>query len=219
MRYGSLLVGLCALWGVSSCTTTPEGLAKESAPPPVAPQISKHSVTPVKSATVASSSASLPSPAEGTFEVPPAPEVSEAVSSKPPEMTIAPPGSSVNEQVTGKPSTASRLAETTPAHTASSGNIGLSVKMPFGQAWSAVGKALPASGYQVMEQDNVSGIYYILDKVSSGGKIKRDTPIYQMKLQKDGESTTLVTLSNAQSQPVDPALAKRILGAVKGQLD
>lgn len=95
------------------------------------------------------------------------------------------------------------------------GRIGLSVQMPYQQAWTQVGKALPKAGYPVMEQDAQSGTYYIVDKVGSGGVIQRDTPIYQLHLQKAGDNKTIGTLINSQNQPADTAVSQRILGAVK----
>lgn len=99
------------------------------------------------------------------------------------------------------------------------GNVGLSVKNNYNQTWKQVGKASSSAGYPVMEEDSSSGTYYILDKAGSGGVIKRDTPIYQLKVQKQGDNSTLITVSNAQNQPADPATTQRILSAVKSKLN
>lgn len=95
---------------------------------------------------------------------------------------------------------------------------GLVLPMGYQQAWNQTAKALSQVGYPVMEQDNASGTYYILDKIGTGGVIKRDTPIYQLHLQKTGSDKTVATLSNAQNQPADDGVAQRILGALKSKL-
>lgn len=95
---------------------------------------------------------------------------------------------------------------------------GLPINMGYQQAWGQTAKALSQAGYPVMEQDNSSGTYYILDKIGTGGVIKRDTPIYQLRLQKAGDNKTLITLSNAQNQPADDSVVQRILGALKNRL-
>jgi uncharacterized lipoprotein len=94
----------------------------------------------------------------------------------------------------------------------------LILNMPYPQAWLKTKKALSQAGYPVMEQDNVSATYYILDKVGTGGVIKRDTPIYQLQLQKTTPTQTTLILHNAQNQPAASAVAKRVMGALQRQL-
>jgi uncharacterized lipoprotein len=95
---------------------------------------------------------------------------------------------------------------------------GFSVKMNYDDAWSKTAAALPSAGYPVMEKDDLTGTYYVLDKVGSGGKIERDTPIYQVRLTRTGDSSTKVMLLNSDSQPATRAVSNRILGALKGKL-
>ena len=90
----------------------------------------------------------------------------------------------------------------------------LVLNMNYSQAWPAVGKALRGSGYKVMQQDNSLGAYFVLDLAGTGGKLKSDTPIYQVHLKSLG-NTTSVTVMNAQNQPADPGVSGRILGALK----
>jgi len=97
------------------------------------------------------------------------------------------------------------------------GQQGLSLSLPYQQVWAQAKKALPQAGYPIMEQDNTSGTYYILDKAGTGGVIKRDTPIYQLHIQKNGDKT-IITLNNAQNQPAAANVSDRILGALKNKL-
>lgn len=110
----------------------------------------------------------------------------------------------------------------TPANSAAKpaagSKVDLLVKLPYNQAWAQVGKSLPTTGYPVMEQDNFSGTYYILDKVGSGGSLKRDTAIYQIHLEKQGDKATAVTLLDQQNRPADSKTATRILGALKNKI-
>jgi uncharacterized lipoprotein len=96
---------------------------------------------------------------------------------------------------------------------------GFSVDMPYDDAWPKVRKALPAAGYSVMEKDDLTGTYYVLDKIGSGGKIERDTPIYQVRLTKAGDASTKIILLDSASQPASSSASNRILGALKNKLD
>jgi uncharacterized lipoprotein len=95
------------------------------------------------------------------------------------------------------------------------GQLGLSINLPYQQVWTQTKKALPQAGYPIMEQDNTLGTYYILDKVSTGGVIKRDTPIYQLHLKKTNDNKTVITLSNAQNQAASTSVAERVLNTLK----
>lgn len=98
------------------------------------------------------------------------------------------------------------------------GQLGLSVNAPYQQAWEQTKKALPQAGYPIMEQDTGSGTYYVLDKISSGGVIKRDTPIYQLHLKKTPDNKTVIMVNNAQNQAANPDVAARILNSLKTKL-
>jgi uncharacterized lipoprotein len=94
------------------------------------------------------------------------------------------------------------------------GLIALSMQMSYQQAWTRLGTTLPKAGYPIAEPDSNAGIYYILDRVGSGGTITQQTPIYQLHLQKVTDTKTRVFLYDAQNQPADPAVAQRMLGAI-----
>lgn len=95
---------------------------------------------------------------------------------------------------------------------------GLSVNMGYQETLSKTGKALPSAGYPVMEKDESAGTFYVLDKVGSGGKIERDTPIYQVRVLNSSGSPTQIKLLNSNGQAVSPAVSNRILGALKNKL-
>ncbi|MFT3742013.1 MAG: hypothetical protein QM752_04975 [Gammaproteobacteria bacterium] len=89
----------------------------------------------------------------------------------------------------------------------------LSLNLNYNQAWSQVGKVLPAAGYQIMSTDSAMGNYSIMDTTKSGGIIKRDTPVYMVHLEKQGDNNTLVTVSSSNNQPVD-----QIYSTLRGKL-
>ncbi|MDF3054454.1 MAG: putative lipoprotein [Gammaproteobacteria bacterium] len=113
--------------------------------------------------------------------------------------------------------TASEAARAAAAKTPSYAN-GFSVNMAYKDAWPKVRKALPAAGYAVMEKDETTGTYYVLDKIGSGGKIERDTPIYQVRLTKAGDAATKVILLDSANKPAAASVSNRILGALKNKL-
>lgn len=119
---------------------------------------------------------------------------------------------SVSQQAAASPQAQSHSI-ISPASTSTS----LVLNVGYPQAWNRVGQGLNGSGYQVLQQDRSLGTYYVLDVAGSGGKLKTDTPIYQVRLRGSGDSTT-VTLSDSKNQPANPAVAARILHALKGQL-
>lgn len=94
------------------------------------------------------------------------------------------------------------------------GLIALSMQMSYQQAWTRLGTTLPKAGYPIAEPDSNAGIYYILDRVGSGGTITQQTPIYQLHLQKVTDTKTRVFLYDAQNQPANSAVAQRVLGAI-----
>lgn len=130
------------------------------------------------------------------------------------QSNIAPPGSQLMQR---QP----QQAVATPASRASaviaSSSNALVLNIPFAQAWKQVGKALAASGYKVMQQDQGIGTYFILDLASTDGQLKANTPIYQLHLKPSG-GTTSVTLFDDQGHPANVSVASRIMNALKRNL-
>lgn len=154
----------------------------------------------------------------------PIPPVTEGGMDKIP--STLPPGSQAAQQAEQKQAQQEQRATAHMAATqassnqvvsSSSSNTALVLNLSYPQAWTRVGQGLNGSGYQILQQDRSLGAYYVLDVAGSGGKLKTDTPIYQVRLRSSGNSTT-VTLSDSKNQPASPAVASRILHALRGQL-
>lgn len=213
MRYGKLFI-LLALAGLAACTPTHPSAPQvvNQAPAPGLPNGSMSSISPVE-VPPGLSSATM----SNEYAVP---TVSAHTETGPASTSLLPPGSSLEKtaQQAAAPVPQVTAAQAAAAQQHALGNVGLSVKSNYNQVYKQVGKASSAAGYPVMEEDSTSGTYYVLDKAGSGGVIKRDTPIYQLKVQKQGDNT-MITVTNAQNQPADPATTQRILSAVKNKLD
>lgn len=203
MHNGKIVLCSIILTGLTACSITPsaEKVAKQTQVPRVPNAV--ESVPPVVVSSLDSSNI------KNNYAIPDAIPEGDSASS------IAPPGSNLQQIQTQH--LASNQAASAPAKPVSFAGTSLNLNMPFAEAWSKVGKALSASGYQVMEKYDYSGTYYILDKSGTGGMVKRDTQIYQVHLQKNGDTTT-VSLLNDKNKPADPAVSGRILGAVKNKL-
>lgn len=138
--------------------------------------------------------------------------------------SLAPPGSSlaqrqsqpqVPDQNQSKPGQPVMLSQQDKIRSAENAKIqghtfyqpastSTTVGMNFSQAWVKVGHVLQASNYKIVEKDNVLGTYYVVDMHGTGGKLKKDMPIYQVHLKAAGRSTQ-VSVS-----PSNPALQNQI---------
>ncbi len=162
--------------------------------------------------------------AENKYEIPTVPQAqSQDVSAAPPGSQIqastqqpAAPATSTTNATAPTPNTTSSVASNTN-QVAKMTSGGLLIAQNYSQAWQSVGKALSSSGYQIMEKDASLGTYYVVDKASTGGKVKRDTPIYQVRVQNSG-SSSVVTLLNSQNQPADSTTSNRILGSIRDKI-
>lgn len=140
------------------------------------------------------------------------------VSSNAGDISLIPPGSNISSD-TKKTSVQQQAAPTAPApSTASIQGNSLTVNKSMQQAWPKTGQVLKSSGYSIVEQDASMSTYYIADKASSGGSLKKDTPIYQVHLQPTNDGTSIMVL-NAQNQPANSAVSNRILGTLKNNLN
>ncbi len=82
-------------------------------------------------------------------------------------------------------------------------------------AWSKVGTALRQTPYQILDQDNGLGAYYVLDTTRTGDKITSTTPIYRVNVTAMGATKTKVVVLNKGNQPANAVIAKRILTALQ----
>lgn len=124
----------------------------------------------------------------------------EAANIKPP---LTPPGSNIGKAPTLSQQDRIRNAENAKiqGHTNISANTPTSYGIGFSQAWMKVGQVLQASNYKIVEKDKVLGTYYVIDTQKTGGKVKKDMPIYQVNLKASGNSTVVsVNPGNAALQ-------------------
>ncbi|MCH9769579.1 MAG: outer membrane protein assembly factor BamC [Gammaproteobacteria bacterium] len=81
-------------------------------------------------------------------------------------------------------------------------------------AWNVVGKALHHTHYQVLDEDQDLGTYYVLDSDKTAGKVTSITPIYRVNVKSMGKGS-VVTVFDRNNMPLDPAAAKQVLAALQ----
>lgn len=92
-----------------------------------------------------------------------------------------------------------------------------SLKLPITPevAWRKVEKALQKTPYKVLDKDSAMKSFYVLDTERTGNSITQKTPIYRLFIEKLGKKESQIAVLNRRSQPVNPDVAKRILGVLK----
>lgn len=85
------------------------------------------------------------------------------------------------------------------------------------KAWDSVGKALNATGYQILDRDPSMSSYYILDTKSTGNQITEKTPIYRVYVKADKETSKIILLSE-KNKSVSAGVAKQILQSLEQHL-
>jgi uncharacterized lipoprotein len=133
------------------------------------------------------------------YEVPqPAPDAPNV------EPSLAPPSSSLSATpVPGNMPFEQKIRDAEKAkiqgHTRAAAARPAPVAINYSQAWVKVSHVLRATGYKIVEKDNSMGTYYVIDTSSTGGKVKRDMPIYQVNLKSAGNGTVVaVSPANAR---------------------
>lgn len=120
------------------------------------------------------------------------------------EPSLLPPGSSLRENKPAILEAKIRNAENAKiqGHTTmgQSSNRPLSSNLNFNQTWSKVGSILQSANYKIVEQDNALGTYFVIDTRNSGGKVKKDMPIYQVHVKAAGNA------ARVSVTPANPAL-------------
>lgn len=124
----------------------------------------------------------------------------------------------IQQRLTPERQTATTAAASSASSMPSNGPVIVAINYDYSQAWDKVGQALRASGYRVLQQDNSLGRYYVLDLAGTQGKLRRDTPIYQVHLIEIGNGKTQLNLLDSHNKPADDNTARRILGAVQQKL-
>lgn len=85
------------------------------------------------------------------------------------------------------------------------------------RSWPKVGNALKTVGYRILDQDQSTHSYYILDKLGKGKALNQLETVYRVYLQKQGTST-LVSVLTDNNQPAPKTVATQILGNIKTKL-
>lgn len=85
-------------------------------------------------------------------------------------------------------------------------------KLPV--VWKQLATVLPRTPYTIMDKDQALHSYFVVDKVKTGGAIKRSSPIYQLALSSKGGVTELHLL-DSKNADLDPAIAGRIMRAIE----
>lgn len=116
--------------------------------------------------------------------------------------SMAPPGQNLSAN--------SRVMLTGPQNTA------LAIKASVPSVWTHVATALKRTPYSIMDKDETLHSYFIVDKVRTGGSIKRESPIYQLTLS-TAHGVTELHLLDAKNADVDPVVANRIMRAIQRQ--
>jgi uncharacterized lipoprotein len=134
-------------------------------------------------------------------------EVPESNAPEGPTPPMTPPGSHLDQArpQTNQMSQQDRIRNAESAkiqgHTNPTANGPRPVGINFSQAWVKVGHILQAASYKIVEKDNSLGTYYVIDTSKTGGKVKKDMPIYQVHLKPSGNGTTVsVSPSNPSLQ-------------------
>jgi uncharacterized lipoprotein len=137
---------------------------------------------------------------EDYYEVPS--PANEANSTTPP---IAPPGSSFVQNRNVDAAMVSQQDKIRNAeiakikgHTNPAANGPKPVGVNFSQAWVKAGHVLQASNYKIVERDRSMGTYYVIDTTKTGGKVKKDMPIYQVILKPSGNGTLVSIMPSNQ---------------------
>ncbi|MFI3158317.1 MAG: outer membrane protein assembly factor BamC [Methylococcaceae bacterium] len=85
----------------------------------------------------------------------------------------------------------------------------LTIKQPFDDAWSTLGRALKQSGIKITDHERDKGLYYVTQETEeptgffakATSFFSDDAAIYLLTLKPDGEQTTVAaTLANATEQ-------------------
>lgn len=90
----------------------------------------------------------------------------------------------------------------------------LAVKASLLVVWKKLAKVLPRTPYAIMDKDNTLHSYFVVDKVKTGGKLQRSTPIYQLALSSKNGITELHLL-DSKNTDVAPATAARIMRSIQ----
>ncbi len=134
--------------------------------------------------------------------------------------SLVPPGSNLDRfknQSQAQPTGSQKNAVASASISRTTSGEALTLNIQPTVAWDRVGRALHQTAYKILDQDQSMGSYYVLDVVSTGGKITKTTPVYRVYLKDAGNQTNVVVL-NQENRPAEKDAADRILTAVQKKL-
>ena len=92
------------------------------------------------------------------------------------------------------------------------------VQSDLKHSWVKVGTALKKSGYRIIDQDQTTYCFYVLDVRGKGRALNEASPLYVVELHAQSAKLTRVTISTKNDQPVPPGVAKEILNNIAAKL-
>lgn len=136
-------------------------------------------------------------------------------------VSLLPPGSLAEKIATGQvpasvlkekpaPAAPTAVTETAQNNSALPAAMVLVPGQSTAQIWNNIGSALKRAGYMVVNQNQKTSIYYLLDTPSTGGKVKMSTPIYQLHLH-DVDGSAQATVTDNDGKLLAPVISQRIL--------
>jgi len=76
----------------------------------------------------------------------------------------------------------------------------MSINTNFDKSWKSLEKAFKVAEYPVFGKDKQLKIYFIADAPAQGGKVTRDTPLYQVHLMERNKETLIFVIDNNGEQ-------------------
>lgn len=122
------------------------------------------------------------------------------------QASLAPPESKIAHS-----SDASVAVATPPVNTT------LNLLVSSKKAWEMVGSAIQKAGYEVLDQDKVLQVYYVLDTSKTAGKINSGSPIYQIQLMDQGAGSQVMLLDE-QNKPLATNDGTKVLTSLRQHL-
>jgi uncharacterized lipoprotein len=94
----------------------------------------------------------------------------------------------------------------------------LTLEQNTAQLWHKIGSSLQRVDYAIANQNSSTGIYYLLDTPSTNGKIKKDTPIYQLHISDTKDNVAQAYVTDNNNNPMAADVAQRILNDLRDAL-
>ncbi len=89
------------------------------------------------------------------------------------------------------------------------------------KVWEGLKNSLPLAGFRILIAEEVSQTFYVVFPKDTGGKIIKETPIYQLHLvheQIGKKPVTIAFLTDSMNNPLPPTRTKRLLADMNAGL-